>query len=86
MKKLYEERRPIVEELLTKHCQFPDCTKPSDDVHEILTRGRGGSIVDRDNLIPLCRAHHEWVTAHPVEAEELGLVRSRYSQISEDSA
>lgn len=47
------------------------------DVHEPLTRARGGSITDPDNGVLLCRRHHEWTHAHPREALELGLLRSR---------
>lgn len=45
------------------------------DGHEILTRGRGGSIVDPDNVLPVCRPCHTWITGHPAESERLGLVR-----------
>ena len=44
------------------------------DVHEVKTRGRGGSILDVDNLRCLCRPCHTWVTEHPKESHELGLV------------
>jgi hypothetical protein len=26
-----------------------------------------------DNLVPVCRAHHRWIDAHPVDAHERGL-------------
>lgn len=45
------------------------------DAHEVLTRGRGGSIVDPANIILICRFHHDFLTTHPAEAAALGLVR-----------
>lgn len=46
------------------------------DVHEVLSRARGGSILDPDNCLTLCRLHHDWVTTHPAEAEAGGWSRS----------
>lgn len=51
------------------------CGRRADDLHEIVSRARGGSITDEANVIPLCRVHHIWVTEHPKEAAELGLSR-----------
>ncbi len=48
------------------------CTGRAEDGHEILTRARGGSITDPDNIILVCRACHTYVTAHPVWADEQG--------------
>ena len=45
------------------------------EVHEIVTRARGGSITDPSNCVALCGEHHEWVTGHPAEAHTVGLVR-----------
>lgn len=47
------------------------------DLHEILTRGRGGDPTDPENILCLCRECHRWVTEHEVEARALGLVRAR---------
>ena len=49
------------------------CGKRADDAHEVVSRARGGSIVDRENIVPLCREDHRWVTEHPLEAEREGL-------------
>ena len=46
------------------------------EVHEPLTRGRGGSIVDEDNIILVCRHCHTWIHDHPVIATFRGLLRS----------
>ena len=52
------------------------CNGWADDAHEILSRARGGSITDPDNVIPLGRRCHDYVTTHPREAEAAGLSRS----------
>ena len=50
-----------------------ECSGPVDP-HEPLTRGRGGSIVDRSNVVMVCRAHHGWIHRTPIEAGRLGLL------------
>lgn len=49
--------------------------RPASDLHEILTRARGGSIVDPTNLLHVDRLCHDWITERPHLAAELGLVR-----------
>lgn len=49
-------------------CALPWCTRWADDVHEPLTRARGGSITDPDNAVPLCRPHHDEITFTPESA------------------
>lgn len=51
--------------------------RPWSDMHEVLTRARGGSPTDPGNILCLCRRCHEWVTTHETEARALGLVRGR---------
>jgi hypothetical protein len=46
------------------------------DLHEPLTRARGGSILDPDNTVAVCRSCHEWVHDHPKAATKVGLLRS----------
>lgn len=45
------------------------------DVHERLSRARGGSIVDpvQAHMVTACRACHDWVTREPAKAEALRL-------------
>lgn len=57
---------------LAEISSMPGCGY-ADDLHEIRSRARGGSITDPANLVPLCREHHDWVTTHPLEAEKEGL-------------
>lgn len=74
------ERVPLVRDLLTRYplCWAVIegvCTGYAVDVHEIVTRARGGSITDPANCRTVCRACHDWITDHPTEAAALGLVR-----------
>jgi hypothetical protein len=59
-------------------CAVPSCCQWADDIHEPLTRTRGGSITDEDNQLPLCRGHHDEITFRPESelgwAYELGLL------------
>lgn len=54
------------------------CTRHSVDVHEILARSAGGSILDDKNVLAVCRSCHDWIGNHPKKATALGLRRSRY--------
>ena len=54
------------------------CTGRAVDNHELLPRSLGGSATDKDNIIPVCRMCHSWITDHTAEAEARGLHRSRY--------
>ena len=53
------------------------------DVHEPLTRARGGNYLDPDDCVLLCRQHHDWVHDHPRAAEKLGLLRHSWDQVSD---
>lgn len=71
------ERIPLLLALLTEHpvCQIQwdeGCTGHAVDVHELLSRGRGGSITARANCVTGCRHCHEKVTQNPAEAEKRG--------------
>lgn len=89
----YVERRKIVARRLdnsdgTNWCQLGIIINPHDDehrcglwladVHEVKTRGRGGSILNEDNLLDSCRPCHDWIGANPKLALELGLVKSSW--------
>lgn len=49
------------------------CRGWADDAHELLSRARGGSITDPANIVPVSRACHSFITAHPDLAEAAGL-------------
>jgi hypothetical protein len=51
-------------------CSRPGCTRLADDLHEPLTRARGGSITDPGNAKPVCRPCHDEITFRP--ESELG--------------
>jgi hypothetical protein len=69
------ERRPLVARLLAETPRCPArivCRGArTTDVHERLSRARGGSIVDErhGHMVALCRGCHDWITTHPAEAE-----------------
>lgn len=54
--------------------QLPGCQGRAVDGHEIDTRGRGGSALEAANVLLVCRNCHTWITEHPTEAAERGLV------------
>ncbi|MCW2899293.1 MAG: hypothetical protein JWO67_1558 [Streptosporangiaceae bacterium] len=73
----YVERRALVAELFADPtvCEVPWCASPATDPHEPLTRARGGSIVDRDNVRLICRIHHSEIhDTEPPWAYELGFL------------
>ena len=51
---------------------YRTCWGPIDG-HEVVKRSRGGSIVDMDNVVLLCRLHNGLVEDHPLSAHRLGL-------------
>lgn len=79
------QRRQMVADLYPErpHCARPGCPRMADDLHEPLTRARGGSIVDPDNQKPLCRPCHDEVTFRPESelqwAYEAGLLRHSWA-------
>lgn len=73
---IYTRRRQLVAELLGEHpiCQRCGAAR-STEVHEVLSRARGGSILDRDNCRALCHRCHRWITEHPQQATDEGWLR-----------
>lgn len=51
--------------------------RPWTELHEVLTRARGGDPTDPDNILCLCLWCHKFVTENEREARRLGLVRGR---------
>lgn len=84
--KEYVERRKVVGEMLER---FPFCQacpvfaeydqkvtyvrNRSVDVHELKRRSQGGSIVDKENLLCVCRPCHNRIGNFPQLAFDLGL-------------
>lgn len=87
----YEIRRPLVRRLLEERPWCEACPvyaahdgratyvrQRSVDIHEILTRGRGGSILDEPNLLAVCRSCHRRIGNYPALSNELGLTRASW--------
>jgi hypothetical protein len=55
-----------------------DCQSKSVDIHEPLTRARGGSILSKDNAIATCRHCHSQIHIHPNQATDRGFLISRW--------
>lgn len=55
---------------------YADCGRVAVDLHEPLTRARGGSVLDPANVVATCRACHEWIHRYPLRATEIGLLRT----------
>jgi hypothetical protein len=56
-------------------CAVPGCTSEATDPHEPLARARGGSTTDPDNIVGLCRRHHDEIHLELPWAYALGLLR-----------
>lgn len=84
----YEERRPFVAKILRERVLCQAC-KPfathdgkttfrqhlSHDVHEIIRRSQGGSILDENNVLAVCRPCHIRIGNNPQLAFDLGLAK-----------
>lgn len=82
----YVERRKVVSRLLGERPWCEACPiyarkdekisyvrRKSQDIHELKRRSQGGSILDEENLMAVCRRCHERIGANPAESFELGL-------------
>lgn len=85
---LYNQRRPLVKRLLEERAWCEACPvfaehdgratyvrNPSMDIHELVRRSQGGSILDIDNLIAVCRPCHRRIGNYPQLAFDLGLAK-----------
>lgn len=45
----------------------------SKDIHELVNRSQGGSILEEQNLLAVCRQCHSRITRDPTTAETIGL-------------
>ena len=80
-------RRAFVQRILEERvwCEArwdAGCFGRAVDVHEPLTRARGGSILDPANAMAVCRRCHEQIHGHPREATERGFLISRYGEVA----
>jgi hypothetical protein len=67
-----EERRRFVSSYLAVHPRCVRCDMSADDIHEPLTRARGGPILDDANALPVCRSCHSWIHDNPRDATAAG--------------
>jgi len=87
----YKLRRPLVERLLSEKPWCEACPvfaahdekvtyvrKRSVDVHELVRRSQGGSILDEKNLMCVCRECHHRIGNYPQLAFDLGLAKHAY--------
>ena len=95
----YRLRRPLVEKLLDQnpHCQacrvFAEYDQVatyvqnrSVDVHEIVRRSQGGSILDESNLMCVCRPCHTRIGNYPQLAFDLGLAKRGWEKNETDGS
>jgi 5-methylcytosine-specific restriction endonuclease McrA len=80
MEKLYAtKRRNLVRKLLLERPVCQRCLADrSQDIHELKSRARGGSITDEENLVALCRNCHSWVTQNPDAAKKQGWLKNSW--------
>ena len=73
------KRRRVIAELYAESPWCARCGRASLmlDGHELLSRARGGSITNPDNIVLLCRPCHSHITTHPDVAELEGWALSR---------
>jgi hypothetical protein len=85
---LYKQRRPFVEKILRERPLCEACKvfaihdekvtfnqHMSRDVHEIIRRSQGGSILDENNVLAVCRPCHVRIGNYPQLAFDLGLAK-----------
>jgi hypothetical protein len=82
------DRRIFVAMMLNKHPYSVACPviaehdglvtyvrRPSRDIHELIRRSQGGSVVDEGNCIAVCRPCHTRIGENPQLAFDLGLAK-----------
>lgn len=81
MTKKYVQRRKLVAYMLEQYPMCQRCNaKASEEVHEVLSRARGGSILDINNCRALCHACHFWITTNPAEATRTGWLKNSWDK------
>jgi len=89
----YKLRRPLVARLLEQRPYCEACPvfaehdektiylrQRSVDIHELRRRSQGGSILEEDNLMAVCRQCHNRIGNYPALAFELGLSRHGWEE------
>lgn len=91
--KKYIERRKLVVEMLAAIPWCQACPifaqhdekkmyrrNPSTDLHEIKRRSQGGSILDKENIMCVCRPCHSRIGDQPQLAFDLGLAKHGWEE------
>lgn len=68
---LQRARRKLIASMGEPMCAV-GCGRKADDLHELLSRARGGSITDPENVRAVCRGCHDYITRNPAWAEANG--------------
>ena len=80
---LNRERRQFVSDVLRMRlmceARIAGCTMTPSDVHEIVPRSAGGSILDPANVLALCRPCHHYITVNPAFGYEHGFLAHSWS-------
>lgn len=89
----YRERRPLVKRLLTERPYCEACPvfaqhdglgvynrRRSQDIHEMVRRSQGGSILEESNLLAVCRECHRRIGNYPQLAFDLGLAKPGWTR------
>lgn len=93
MEQVYVERREFVKKILSENPLCQACKvfaefdgkaifniHMSNDVHEIVRRSQGGSILDENNVIAVCRPCHIRIGNYPELAFNLGLAKHSWER------
>lgn len=93
MEAKYIDRRVFVAKILSERPYCEACPKfaaydglktyhrmASKDVHEIVRRSQGGSILDEANVLAVCRKCHDRIGREPRLAIELGLAKKSWQK------
>lgn len=80
--RLLRQRRKLTDAMKREgFVQCAMCGGRADDLHELVSRARGGSITDPENTVPLCRPCHSRVTTEPAWAEANGWARRAHNAL-----
>jgi hypothetical protein len=74
--RLRAARRELAQRLLPAGCGFPGCSRAAAELHEPLTRGRGGDAGDVEQAEPVCREHHDLIHMMPSWSRRHGWLTS----------
>lgn len=90
---IYVERRKFVEKILKERPLCQACLvfagydgkhifthNQSQDVHEMVRRSQGGSILDENNVLAVCRLCHTRIGNEPKLAFNLGLAKHAWDE------